>query len=163
MWEKRDERTIRNELGREFACAENIDSQLNRVFKKLAAMGELENTYIIYTADHGIAIGRHGLQVKQNLYQHTWRVPLIVKGPGIVPGSRVVGNVYLLDILATLCDLTGVAVPQSNEGISFKPVLQEKQPVIPDVETIDQSFAPIDRHFRRFNVSSFWAILLGFF
>ncbi len=87
VWEKRDERTIRNELGREFACAENIDRQLDRVLKKLESMGELENTYVIYTADHGMAIGRHGLQGKQNLYDHTWRVPLIVKGPGIAPGA----------------------------------------------------------------------------
>jgi arylsulfatase A-like enzyme len=133
VWEKRDPRTIRNELGREFACAENIDTQLDRVLKKLAAMGELDNTYVIYTADHGIAIGRHGLQGKQNLYQHTWRVPLIVNGPGIAPGTRAIGNVYLLDILATLCDLAGVAVPQSNEGISFKPVLEGKQSVVRDV------------------------------
>lgn len=133
VWQRRDERTIRNELGREFACVENIDTQLDRVLKKLAAMGELDNTYIIYTADHGIAIGRHGLQGKQNLYQHTWRVPLIVKGPGIAAGSRAVGNVYLLDILATLCDLAGVEVPQTNEGISFKPVLEGKQTVVRDV------------------------------
>ncbi len=92
VWERRDERTIRNELGREFACSENIDIQIGRVLAKLEAMGELDNTYIIYTADHGIAIGRHGLQGKQNLYQHTWRVPFIVKGPGIKPGSRVRGK-----------------------------------------------------------------------
>jgi arylsulfatase A-like enzyme len=96
-------------------------------------MGELENTYIVYTADHGMAIGRHGLQGKQNLYEHTWRVPLIVKGPGIKAGSRVKGNVYLLDILATLCDLTGVEAPATNEGISFKPVLEGKQSTVRDV------------------------------
>ena len=86
VWDKRDERTIRNELGREFACSENIDIQIGRVLEKLEAMGELDNTYIFYTADHGMAIGRHGLQGKQNLYDHTWRVPFIVKGPGIKPG-----------------------------------------------------------------------------
>jgi arylsulfatase A-like enzyme len=123
VWERRDERTIRNELGREFACSENIDIQIGRVLAKLEAMGELENTYIIYTADHGMAIGRHGLQGKQNLYQHTWRVPFIVKGPGIKPGSRVEGNIYLLDVLATLCDLAGIPAPETNEGTSFKPVL----------------------------------------
>ncbi|MCI0333896.1 MAG: sulfatase-like hydrolase/transferase [Planctomycetes bacterium] len=133
VWANRDEWTIRNEIGREFACSENIDSQIGRVLEKLAAMGELENTYVFYTADHGIAIGRHGLQGKQNLYEHTWRVPFIVKGPGIKPGERVKGNIYLLDVLATLCDLTGVQPPESNEGISFKPVLEGTQQTVRDV------------------------------
>jgi arylsulfatase A-like enzyme len=81
VWQNRDEVTIRNEMGREYACSENIDIQVGRVLDKLEEMGELKNTYIIYTADHGMAIGRHGLQGKQNLYDHTWRVPFIVKGP----------------------------------------------------------------------------------
>ncbi|MFN9347994.1 MAG: sulfatase-like hydrolase/transferase, partial [Planctomycetota bacterium] len=123
VWEHRDERTIRNELGREFACSEYIDKQIGRVLDQLASMGELENTYIFYTSDHGIAIGRHGLQGKQNLYQHTWRVPMIVKGPKIPAASRAEGNVYLLDTLATLCDLAGVETPETNEGLSFKPIL----------------------------------------
>lgn len=133
VWENRDERTIRNEQGREFACSENIDVQIGRVLDKLAAMGELDNTYIFYTADHGIAIGRHGLQGKQNLYEHTWRVPFIVKGPGIKPGSRVKGNIYLLDVLATLCDLADVPAPKSNEGLSFRPVLEGKRQTMRDV------------------------------
>lgn len=124
VWKHRDEASIRNELGREFACSENIDTQLGRVLKRLEDMGELDNTYIFYTADHGISIGRHGLMGKQNLYQHTWRVPFIVKGPGIKPGSRVEGNIYLLDVLATLCDLASIQAPETNEGLSFRPVLQ---------------------------------------
>ena len=123
VWERRDERTIRNEIGRQFACSEYIDQQIGRVLDRLKEMGELDNTYIIYTADHGMAIGRHGLQGKQNLYEHTWRVPFIVKGPGIKPGSRAKGNSYLLDTLATLCDLAGVPTPKTNEGLSLKPVL----------------------------------------
>lgn len=133
VWERRDPVTIRNEIGRQFACSENIDNQVDRVLKKLEAMGELDNTYIFYTSDHGMAIGRHGLQGKQNLYEHTWRVPLIVKGPGIEAGSRVQGNVYLLDVLSTLCDLTSVETPESSEGISFKPVLEGKQDDVRDV------------------------------
>ncbi|QDV23517.1 sulfatase-like hydrolase/transferase [Aureliella helgolandensis] len=133
VWGKRDPQTIRNEIGRYDACSENIDIQIGRVLDKLDAMGELDNTYVIYTADHGMAVGRHGLQGKQNLYEHTWRVPLVVKGPGIQPGSRAPGNVYLLDTLATLCDLAGVEPPASNEGISFKPVLERQQDVVRDV------------------------------
>ena len=133
VWERRDEQTIRNELGREFACSENIDIQVGRVLAKLEAMSELDNTYIIYTADHGMAIGRHGLQGKQNLYQHTWRVPFLVKGPGIQPGSRVEGNTYLLDVLVTLCDLAGVAAPETSEGLSFKPVLTGEKSTVRNV------------------------------
>lgn len=80
-----------------------------------------------------MAIGRHGLQGNQNLYEHTWRVPLIVTGPGIPPGSRVAGNVYLLDMLSTLCDLAGLKAPKTNEGVSFKPVLEGKRQTTRDV------------------------------
>ncbi len=132
VWSKRDERTIRNELGREFACSENIDIQVGRVLKKLEDMGELDNTYIFYTADHGMAIGRHGLQGKQNLYEHTWRVPFIVKGPSVKVG-RTQGNIYLLDVLGTLCDLAGIKPPAPVESISFRPVLERKQETIRDV------------------------------
>lgn len=133
VWKRRDEASIRNEIGREYACVENIDIQVGRVLKRLEETGELANTYIIYTADHGIAIGHHGLMGKQNLYQHTWRVPFIVQGPGIRPGSRVEGNIYLLDILATLCDLASIQPPATNEGLSFRPVLEGQSPAIRDV------------------------------
>lgn len=129
---RRDENTIRNEKGREYACIENVDHQIGRVMEKLESMGELKNTYILFTSDHGIAIGRHGLMGKQNLYEHSWRVPYIVSGPNIQPGSAAPGNVYLLDTLATICDLAGVEVPKTNEGISFKPVLEGKQKQIRD-------------------------------
>lgn len=132
VWERRDERTIRNELGREFAASEYIDRQIGRVLTKLEAMGELDNTYVVYTSDHGMAIGRHGLQGKQNLYQHTWRVPYIVRGPGLRPG-RAEGNVYLLDTLATLCDFAGIEPPPTNEGLSMRPVLEGKKDTLREV------------------------------
>ncbi|GLR18449.1 sulfatase-like hydrolase/transferase [Portibacter lacus] len=133
VWRNRDEQTVRNELGREYACSENIDIQLARVLKKLEELGELDNTYIIYTADHGMSIGRHGLMGKQNLYEHTWRVPFIIKGPGLEAGKRVDGNIYLLDVLPTLCDLAGIEIPETVEGESFVPVLKGDKEVIRDV------------------------------
>ncbi len=133
VMKRRDEPTIRNEIGRQFACGENIDTQIGRVLAKLEAMGELENTYVFYTADHGMAIGRHGFQGKQNLYEHTWRVPLMVKGPGIEPGSRARGNVYLLDVLGTLCGLAGIETPETFEGRSFEPVLRGEKETVRDV------------------------------
>ena len=129
----RSEATVRNELGREYACIENIDDQVGLVVEKLKKMGELENTYIIYTADHGIAVGRHGLMGKQNLYEHSWRVPFIVSGPGIKSGTRAKGNNYLLDILPTVCDLAGIAIPKTVQGKSLKPVLEGEKEQIRNV------------------------------
>jgi arylsulfatase A-like enzyme len=100
--------------------------------KLLDEIDEMENTYIIYCADHGMAVGRHGLQGKQNLYEHTWRVPLIVKGPGVKKG-RAQGNVYFTDVLGTLCDLAGIDAPETVESKSFRPVLEGKQKVVRDV------------------------------
>ncbi|WP_255465276.1 sulfatase-like hydrolase/transferase [Marinoscillum sp. 108] len=134
VWKRRDTLTVRNELGREYACSENIDTQLGKVLKKLEDMGELDNTYIIYTSDHGMSIGRHGLMGKQNLYEHTWRVPFIVKGPGIKAHQRVEGNIYLSDILPTVCELAGVEIPETVQGTSFKPVLMGEQSSVRDVQ-----------------------------
>lgn len=133
VWKNRDENTVRNELGREYACSENIDIQIGKVLAKLEKMGELDNTYIIYTSDHGMSIGRHGLMGKQNLYEHTWRVPFIIKGPGIEAGKRVEGNIYLLDVLPTLCDLAGITIPDTVQGKSFTPVLNGETEVVRDV------------------------------
>ena len=127
---RRDPATIRNELGREYACIENIDNQVGRVIEQLEATGELENTYVVFTSDHGIAVGRHGLVGKQNLYEHTWRVPFIVTGPGIKPGTRASGYIYLLDVLRTFCDLASITPPKSVEGRSFKDVLHGKKQAV---------------------------------
>ena len=129
---RRDPATIRNELGREYACIENIDNQVGRAIKQLEAIGELDNTYVVFTSDHGIAVGRHGLTGKQNLYEHTWKVPFIVTGPGIKPGSRASGYIYLLDVLRTFCDLADITPPESVEGRSFREVLEGKKQAVRD-------------------------------
>lgn len=133
MGRRRDPATVRNEFGRQLACSDAIDVELGRVLAHLEASGELEHTIVVYTADHGIAIGRHGLAGKQNLYEHSWRVPLVVRGPGVAAGARARGNVYLLDLLATLCDLTGVEAPETSEGTSFRDVLAGRADVVRDV------------------------------
>ncbi|MGV8094219.1 MAG: sulfatase-like hydrolase/transferase [Mangrovibacterium sp.] len=133
VFKRRDEATIRNEKGKEFACIENIDVQVGRVLKKLEETGELDNTYIFFTADHGIAVGKHGLVGKQNLYEHSWRVPFVVVGPEIKKGSKVRGNIYLLDVLPTLCDLAGIEIPSVVDGKSFRPVLQGQTETVREV------------------------------
>ena len=133
VMQRRDEATIRNEKGKEFAVIEEIDNQIGRVIKRLKSSGELDNTYIIFTSDHGIAVGKHGLMGKQNLYQHSLKVPFIVSGPNVEKQSSSKGNIYLLDLLPTLCDLANIEIPDSVDGKSFKQVLFGEQQTIRDV------------------------------
>jgi choline-sulfatase len=131
----RTEAVVRNENGRNFACVDWIDQQVGRVLARLEdpdgngdnSDSVLDNTYIVFTSDHGIAVGRHGLQGKQNLYEHTWRVPYIVRGPGIAAGSHTDALIYLHDSFPTFCDFAGIDLPPTidqNDGQSFRAVLE---------------------------------------
>jgi arylsulfatase A-like enzyme len=84
------------------------DHALGRVLESLRRSGDLENTIVVYVGDHGLALGQHGLMGKQNLYEHSLKVPLIVAGPGIATGRVRRDAVYSWDIHATLCDLADV-------------------------------------------------------
>ncbi len=127
---RRDEATIRNEKGKEFACIEYVDTQIGRVLEALEKSGELDNTYIFFTADHGISVGKHAYMGKQNLYEHTFKVPFLVKGPGIKANTTSVGNIYLMDLLPTFCDLAGIETEANFDGESFKSVLYREEKTI---------------------------------
>jgi len=103
-----------------------MDEQIGRILDALAASGKAGNTYVIFTADHGLAVGQHGLMGKQNLYDHSTRVPLIVAGPGIPAGKRVDEMVYQHSVFPTTCELSGVASPPSLEFPSLMDLLHGK-------------------------------------
>lgn len=76
---------------------------------------------IVFVGDNGLALGRHGFMGKQNLYDHSTRVPLILSGPGIPQAEKRDALVYLLDIFPSLCKLSDIEIPASVEGQSFVP------------------------------------------
>jgi arylsulfatase A-like enzyme len=102
----------------------HMDTEIGRVLQTLETTGHLENTIIIYTADHGLAVGQHGLLGKQNLYDHSIHVPSIFAGPGIREGITVDALTYLYDVFPTVCDLTDVACPDTTEGCSLVPLMR---------------------------------------
>ena len=102
----------------------HMDAEMGRVLSTLEATGHLNNTIIIYTADHGLAVGQHGLLGKQNLYSHSIRVPSIFAGPGVPEGITVDALTYLYDVFPTVCDLTGVECPDTTEGRSLVPLME---------------------------------------
>jgi len=105
------------------AAIEHLDAQVGRILDALAASGEAGKTLVVFSSDHGLAIGSHGLFGKQNLYDHSMRSPLIMAGPGIPQGRRIDALCYLLDIFPTLGELAGVPGPEGNEGQSLAPIL----------------------------------------
>ena len=109
-----------------------LDVQVGRVLDAVDASPHAANTIIVYAADSGVARGSHGLIGKQNLYEHSMRVPLIVAGPGIAADKRSEAMCYLFDVLPTLGKLCGIATPAGSSGREFAAVLKDpSQPARP--------------------------------
>jgi arylsulfatase A-like enzyme len=114
---------IRRHISEYRAMITHLDDCLGRVLRALEERHELANTLIVFAGDNGLAVGQHGLMGKQNHYEHSIRVPLILSGPGIQAGQHVDTPVYLLDIFPSLCEHLGLETPGSVEGRSFAPLL----------------------------------------
>ena len=84
----------------------------------------MENTIIVFSSDHGLGVGSHGLRGKQSMYEHTINVPLIFRGPKIPRNRRTSAQVYLREIYPTVCDLCSIPIPMSVEGRSFASVVR---------------------------------------
>jgi arylsulfatase A-like enzyme len=118
---------VRQHLADYYAAITFLDAQVGRILDALQASGQQENTLVVFSSDHGLAIGSHGLFGKQNLYDHSMHAPLIFAGPGVPQGKETDALCYLLDIFPTLGDLAGVSGPKSSEGKSLVPVFAGKQ------------------------------------
>lgn len=119
----RDPETIRDQLAEYYALIEHLDSQIGRVLAALDRLGFTRDTVVVFAADHGLALGSHGLLGKQSLYEHSMGLPMLIAGPGIEHGSSA-ALVYLFDVFPTLCAMTGVGVPDGVEGQDLGPVLR---------------------------------------
>ena len=116
----RTELAVRTHRKEYYAIISHMDAQIGRVLEALDRSGKAENTYVILTADHGLAVGEHGLLGKQNQYECSMRMPLIMRGPGIRPGTHVDEMVYQHCMYATTCEMAGIPVPPHVEFPSLK-------------------------------------------
>lgn len=107
-----------------YAIITHMDHQVGRILDALEKSGKASNTYVIFTADHGLAVGEHGLLGKQNLYDCSIRMPLLISGPGIAAGRRIDDFVYQHNMYATTCELAGIPVPAAVEFPSLAPLLR---------------------------------------
>src|SRR5207249_8205973 len=112
---------ISDQLCEYYGHITHLDEQVNRILAALEQTGRAKNTVIIYTADHGLALGSHGLLGKQSLYEHSMKSPLIVAGPGIPTGTTRAFT-YLFDLFPTICGLANVPLPEKVAGQSLQPL-----------------------------------------
>jgi arylsulfatase A-like enzyme len=113
----RSKYAVKKHIQEYFAVITHLDEQVGKIISHLEDQNMLDNTYIIFTSDHGLAVGQHGLIGKQSLYDHSIRVPMIISGPKIKKGLRFQEDIYLQDIVPTTLDLAKITVPK---GVDFK-------------------------------------------
>jgi arylsulfatase A-like enzyme len=106
-----------------------VDDLVATVVNKLAEVHQLENTYIFFTSDNGYHLGEHRLTpTKSTAYEEDIRVPLIVTGPGIVPGERLYLTVNS-DLAPTCARLAGTVAPDFVDGCSLVPLFSPVPPM----------------------------------
>lgn len=107
------------------ACVSYADAQVGKLLKKLDDSGQRDNTVVVLWGDHGWHLGEHAIWGKHALFEESLRSPLIIQHKGIPhPGKPTDAMVETLDIFPSLCDITGIPIPEFAEGVSLKPILE---------------------------------------
>jgi len=107
-----------------YAIITHMDEQIARILKTLEETGQADNTYIFFSADHGLSVGRHGLIGKQNMYDHSVRIPFMVVGPNVPAGKRIDSPIYIQDVMPTTLELAGAAKPKHVDFQNLLPLIR---------------------------------------
>ncbi len=121
----RQEESVRGHIMEYYAMVSHLDAQVGRIMEALEASGKADNTIFIFAGDNGLSVGQHGLMGKQNVYQHSVNIPMIMKGPGIPSGEERKSFCYTIDIFPTVCEMSEVEAPEDIDGISLLPAILE--------------------------------------
>ena len=114
---------IRQHIADYYGMVTHMDAAIGRIHDTLREIGQVEDTILIHTADHGLAVGQHGLMGKQNMYEHSMRVPLLMCGPRIPKDQRLDALCYMHDLFPTLLEAAEITAPEGNEFKSLWPLL----------------------------------------
>ena len=123
----RTEKIIQSSIAEYYSLIQHIDDRVGDIIKRLKEYDLFDNTLIIYASDNGLALGSHGLLGKQNLYEHSTKVPLIISGPGIPKGQTSKALVYLFDLFPTVTEYLKLQKPNNIDGLSLMNIIQNKQ------------------------------------
>jgi arylsulfatase A-like enzyme len=121
----RSEEGVRQRLARYYAVTTHTDAQIGRILAALRQGGHADDTIIVFTSDNGLALGSHGLMGKQNIYEHSVKVPFIISGPGIPSGEKRDQLCYIYDIYPTLCERAGLQTPATVQFKSLNGIIAD--------------------------------------
>ncbi|MBI1369965.1 MAG: sulfatase-like hydrolase/transferase [Planctomycetes bacterium] len=138
-----------------YALITHMDTQIGMILDALDKSGKRDNTWIIFTADHGLAVGQHGLMGKQSMYDHSVRVPFMIVGPGVAKGAKIDTRIYLQDAMATAIDLAGAPKPEHVEFKSLLPLLHGEKDA-----HYGQTIYGAYMHFQRMITDGDWKLIL---
>jgi len=127
----RQPRTLRERRIREYQTITGMDRMLGRLREELENLGLADNTIIVFSTDHGIHHGEHGLGGKCFLYEEDIRIPLVVYDPRLpeeASGQTREEFVVVPDLAPTVMDLCGQDAPETMQGTSLRPLLEGRTP-----------------------------------
>ena len=110
-------------------CIASVDDNVGRLLDYLDRTGLADNTIVVYSSDQGFYLGEHGWYDKRWMYEESFRMPFIIKWPGVTKaGSRIDALAQNIDFAATFLDAAAVPVPNDMQGVSLRPLLKGKTP-----------------------------------
>ncbi|CAG7637703.1 Arylsulfatase [Paenibacillus solanacearum] len=124
---KRSADEIRRARAGYYGLIHQIDQQLGRLFMLLKKQGAWDNTLIIFTSDHGDMLGDHHLWRKTYAYEGSAHIPFIVRLPKALRApavKRAPGPVCLQDVMPTMLETAGIAIPDTVDGRSVLPLIR---------------------------------------
>lgn len=131
---------LRRAMAAQYGSIDMIDEAVGRIIATLERSGQLDDTLIIFTSDHGELMGDHGLILKMFVhYTGILRVPLVVSGPGVPAGSRS-SLVSSLDIAPTILDLVGVTPHVGIQGRSLTPTFDDQDVVLHEQLLVEDDY-----------------------